>query len=261
MEFNLKPIGFMRSGKRLKFETLHQPDHDLDETNTIELLPKMNFEQALKDLGGFDRIWLVWCFDRNKGWKPQVMPPRGGKVKRGVFATRSPHRPNPIGLTVVKLLGIKGRKIIVGPVDLLDGTPILDIKPYIPEHDSFPESSIGWLGEALQEVRSGDYTVKLGALAERQAKWLRREWGVDFIQRARELLSIDPKPHRTRRISRTKSGFMIGCGAWRAYFSVRNKKVTIDKLAAGYPRRSLLSPGYTEIPDRDAQLAFSDKFE
>lgn len=100
--------------------------------------------EAFRDLAGFDRLWLVFVFDRSEGWKAEVRPPRGGG-KRSVLATRSPHRPNAIGLSAVQLVAVEGHGLRVRGVDLLDGTPILDIKPYVPYADAFPDSRAGWI--------------------------------------------------------------------------------------------------------------------
>jgi tRNA-Thr(GGU) m(6)t(6)A37 methyltransferase TsaA len=106
-ELTIQPIGFIRNGKSLKFNARHQPDESLPETNILELIKGDKYQKALLDLEGFDRIWLIWWFHRNKDWRPQVLPPRGPAQRRGVFSTRSPHRPNPLGITPVQLLGIK----------------------------------------------------------------------------------------------------------------------------------------------------------
>jgi tRNA-Thr(GGU) m(6)t(6)A37 methyltransferase TsaA len=100
--------------------------------------------EAFRDLAGFDRLWLLFVFHRSEGWKAQVRPPRGGG-KRSVLATRSPHRPNPIGLSAVELVAVEERALRVRGVDLLDGTPILDIKPYVPYADAFPHARAGWI--------------------------------------------------------------------------------------------------------------------
>jgi tRNA-Thr(GGU) m(6)t(6)A37 methyltransferase TsaA len=84
----------------------------------------------------------------NRGWNPTVIPPRGPKERRGVLATRAPHRPNSIGLSAIKLVGVKGRVLEIETLDMLDGTPVLDIKPYIPYADSLPDASHGWLDDA-----------------------------------------------------------------------------------------------------------------
>ncbi len=101
---------------------------------------------AFRDLAGFDRIWLVFAFDRSEGWKAEVRPPRGGP-KRSVLATRSPHRPNAIGLSAVRLVAVEPAALRVRGIDLLDGTPILDIKPYVPYADAFIDARAGWIDE------------------------------------------------------------------------------------------------------------------
>ncbi len=101
-------------------------------------------EAAFRDLAGFARIWLLFVFHRSQGWKAEVKPPRGGG-KRSVLATRSPHRPNALGLSAVELLGVEARGLRVSGIDLLDGTPILDIKPYVPYADAFPDAAAGWI--------------------------------------------------------------------------------------------------------------------
>ncbi|MGB3748353.1 MAG: tRNA (N6-threonylcarbamoyladenosine(37)-N6)-methyltransferase TrmO [Rhodanobacter sp.] len=110
---------------------------------------------AWRDLAGFERIWLLFAFHRSEGWKAEVRPPRGGG-KRSVLATRSPHRPNAIGLSAVELVAVEEGALRVRGVDLLDGTPILDIKPYVPYADAFPTARAGWIDaiDAAQGRRS-----------------------------------------------------------------------------------------------------------
>ena len=130
----------------------------------IEFLPGNNFEQALDDIEGMERLWLIYLFHRNQGWKPKVMPPRGDK-KRGLFATRSPHRPNSIGMSCVRLESREGRKLWVSEYDLLDRTPILDVKPYLPYADSFPDAKTGWL-EGLED---DEFEIEWSAESEASA--------------------------------------------------------------------------------------------
>lgn len=99
---------------------------------------------AFSGLAGFDRIWLVFVFHRSEGWKAEVRPPRGGG-KRSVLATRSPHRPNAIGLSAVELVAVEPTRLRVRGIDLLDGTPVVDIKPYVPYADAFPDAAAGWI--------------------------------------------------------------------------------------------------------------------
>ena len=225
----------------------------------LELLPDCDYEHALRDLAGFSRVWLLWWFHRNTGWRPQVLPPRGPAQRRGVFATRSPHRPNPLGLTPVQLIAVEGRRVILGPCDLVDGTPVFDIKPYIAAYDAFPDSRAGWIDEVDAVLNAPpQFTVLLAPLATTQAEWLRTHWQIDFLPRLLELLARDPTPHRTRRIRprRDTPHFEIGCGAWRAIFAVEGKAVNVLELEPGYPLRFLTDPKREGMPDAEAQLAF-----
>jgi tRNA-Thr(GGU) m(6)t(6)A37 methyltransferase TsaA len=113
----------------------------------IELDQKKVPSIALKDLEGFSRIWVLSFLHLNHHWNPTVCPPRGDRVRRGTLATRAPHRPNPIGLSALKLVRVEGHRIFVEGIDLLDGTPILDIKPYVPYCDAFPDAKAGYVDE------------------------------------------------------------------------------------------------------------------
>ena len=258
----IRSIGFLRSGKGVRFKTLHQPDEAASETNVLELTPAPGLREALRDLEGMERLWLIWWFHRAESWRPLVLPPRGPAQRRGVFATRSPHRPNPIGMTPARLLGVEGLRLLLGPCDLLEGTPILDIKPYVPAYDAFPDSAAGWIDtvEALQ-ARPPQYSVTWGPLAREQGEWLRSAWSVDFQQRLEEILGRDPRPHRTRRIRRLpEGGFEIGCGSWRAEFRVEGASVEVLRLKPSFPVRFLLEAWRDAVPDREAQSAFLERW-
>ncbi len=254
----LQPIGFIRTEKQVKFDARHQPAEDRPERNFLELVPGRDYALALRDLEGFSRVWLVWWFHRNKGWRPVVLPPRGPAKRRGVFATRSPYRPNPLGLTPVPLIAVEKGRLVLGPCDLVDGTPVFDIKPYIPAYDSFPDETSGWTAEVDAALAGPPaFGVALSPLATTQAEWLLEQWGVDYRARMVELLERDPSPHRTRRIRRRKDGRLeIGCGAWRGYFAVEENRVEVTALDAAYPLRFLNDPALDVLPDREAQLAF-----
>ena len=108
----------------------------------LEIVPQ--WEEALADLDGLTHIWVYFWIHRSKPAVPKVLPYRD-TVERGLFSTRAPARPNPIGVSCVKLLSVRGRFVHVTGLDILDGSPLLEIKPYIPEYDAFPEAKRGWL--------------------------------------------------------------------------------------------------------------------
>lgn len=148
--YTFRPIGFVRSPYARRVDAPHQStvvggtESGTPAEAVLEFVPELP-EEALRGLAGFDRIWLIFAFDRSDGWAPLVRPPRRAAGKQGVLATRSPHRPNALGLSAVELLAIDGRTLRLRGVDLLDGTPILDIKPYVPYADAFPEARAGWI--------------------------------------------------------------------------------------------------------------------
>jgi tRNA-Thr(GGU) m(6)t(6)A37 methyltransferase TsaA len=149
LPFVCQPIAFVRSPYARRIDAPHQPTvvEGTESGTTSEALIEFieGFPTAaFRDLAGFERIWLIFVFHRSEGWKAEVRPPRGGG-KRSVLATRSPHRPNAIGLSAVELAGVEEHALRVRGMDLLDGTPILDIKPYVPYADAFPASRAGWI--------------------------------------------------------------------------------------------------------------------
>jgi len=150
-QFSYQPIGILHSPYTRRIDAPHQgtvvegTESGQSAMATLKLAEWLD-EQVVQDLSGFERIWLIFAFHLSEGWKNVVKPPRGGP-KRGVLATRSPHRPNSIGLSAVELLSVEGRTLHLRGVDLLDGTPVLDIKPYVPYADAFPDARAGWIDE------------------------------------------------------------------------------------------------------------------
>ena len=145
----LPVIGRARTPWTRREDAPHQPSAAPDAVGSVEI--DEPYRAALADLDSFARIWLLFVFDRSRGWAPTVKPPRGGP-KRGVLATRAPNRPSPIGLTCVALTGVDRAAglVHVRGIDLLDGTPVLDIKPYVPNIDAWPDAGHGWLEPYLQ---------------------------------------------------------------------------------------------------------------
>lgn len=204
---------------------------------TIELHAGRGFEHALEDLGEWEYLWVLFVFHRNveeaRGWKPKVLPPRS-EAKRGVFATRSPHRPNPIGMSVVQLLGVDGLVVRVKNVDLLDGTPVLDLKPYVPYADAYPDARGGWL-EAKDPPR---FEIVWSAPAEEQAAWLASR-GADVKGEIARLLALGPQPHPYRRIRAVGDRLRLAFKEWRVLFRVDGVRVDIEAIATGYRPKQL----------------------
>ncbi len=150
----MRPIATIHTDFPTKFGIPRQGGLIEELTSTIVFEPAFRNPDALRGLEEFSHLWLIWQFSDalRDSWSPTVRPPRlGGNVKKGVFATRSPFRPNPIGLSVVKLMGMEqtaqGTVLHISGADLMDGTPIYDIKPYLPHIDAIPDASGGFAKE------------------------------------------------------------------------------------------------------------------
>lgn len=160
-ELHYRPIGVVRSPHSERYGTPRQAAVSADaarrpeQTARIELLTDVVSADALRDLEGFDYIWVVSHMHLNRGWNALVAPPRAPGRKRGLLATRAPHRPNPIALSAARLLSVRGAVIEVARLDLLDGTPVLDIKPYVPYADAFPDAQAGWVDELRDDPEDG----------------------------------------------------------------------------------------------------------
>ncbi len=257
----IEPIGILRSPYTDKYDAPRQPAVDGKRNESvITLYPHRNYEQALEDLAGFERVWIVSWFHRNAQWKPKVLPPRSGRTKRGVFATRSPHRPNPIGLSVCELVKIKGLRVYVRDVDLLDETPILDIKPYIPYADSFPDSRIGWLAEA--EANAQVFEIMLSDVALAQLDWLEAHSELNLRSVAFPVLRRDPFPYSSRRIVATEEGYCMAVKSWRIHFQIQENNVHIERIASGYSKEYVfVNPEGHELNDHSAHRGFYQLWE
>jgi tRNA-Thr(GGU) m(6)t(6)A37 methyltransferase TsaA len=149
-EIQMKPIGIIHSPFSDPKGMPIQPAAAAGVRGRIVLDPE--WEAGLKDLPGFSHLVLIYLFHRTRGTELLVKPFLDEEL-RGVFATRAPRRPNPIGLSVVKLIGIEGNLLEIEDVDVLDGTPLLDIKPFVPQFDSPGEVRVGWLTGKLDSVQ------------------------------------------------------------------------------------------------------------
>ncbi|MCR5088957.1 MAG: tRNA (N6-threonylcarbamoyladenosine(37)-N6)-methyltransferase TrmO [Oscillospiraceae bacterium] len=158
-ELSLRPIARIRTDFPSKFGIPRQAGLVEQLQGRIVFEPEFRIEEALRGIEDFSHLWLIWGFSENsaKDWSPTVRPPRlGGNRRMGVFATRSPFRPNSLGLSCVRLLSVRkeadcGTSLLVAGADMVDGTPIYDIKPYLPYADSVPEAVGGFAASAPEE--------------------------------------------------------------------------------------------------------------
>ena len=187
-EKRIEPIARIKTDFPGKFGIPRQSGIAGELEGIIEFEKDYADREAIRGIEEFTHLWLIWGFSENESWSPTVRPPRlGGNVRKGVFATRSPFRPNGLGLSCVRLLRVEDSgqgmpKLIVGAVDLMDGTPIYDIKPYIPYADSIPDASSGFApdpGKRLEVIIPEELEVRIPS--EKRAA-------------LRKVLSLDPRP-------------------------------------------------------------------
>lgn len=236
--FSLHPIAHFASNLIEKRDLPRQGSLAEGNRGAILFSSQSHFEQALEDLQGIERIWVLFWMHQAIGWNPKVRPPRMGK-KRGVFATRAPHRPNPIGLSCVRLLSVKGLRLEVESHDILDGSPILDIKPYLPYADSFPGSRIGWL-EEKEEILKMD--VSWSPFAQKQVEWIEARYALPLQEKIdARLIYFSPSSSSNRIRQLQESYYSLAYRTWRCLFhkEEQKKQMTILCLFSGYDRETL----------------------
>ncbi len=193
LNFTFEPIGFLKSGYPNKFGVPRQSGLVKKVYSELRLRSDLQPELSLQGLEGYSHIWLQFVFHLNNSAKfhAKIHPPRLGGESVGVFASRSPHRPNPIGLSVVELIEIKNDILILAGADLVDGTPILDIKPYLPQFENITEAKGGWMAK----VQSAKITVDFSTEAlEILQSWMVRSGRPELKEVIEELVQQDPRP-------------------------------------------------------------------
>ena len=229
-----RPIGIFHSDSLYTYDVPRQGAVAKENRGIITLDEGCGFESALSDLSGFSHIWLLYIFHKNNTWKPKVMPPRHADRKIGLFATRSPYRPNPIGMSAVRLLKIDGLNLHIANHDLLDGTPIIDIKPYLPFADSFPEATLGWTADNDDAIH-----VEFSQAAETQLKWLETHGAGCIRQFILTQLGYEPtNPKRHRLISET----ILAYRTWRVHFDFDGQNVLVKNISSAYSADELAAP-------------------
>lgn len=193
--FAFDAIGFIRSPYKQKFAIPRQPGLIAEACGELVLSPPYADDAIVRGIDSFSHLWLVFVFHETaeKGWSPLVRPPRlGGNAKKGVFATRATFRPNPIGLSVVKLEGVvrkNGQLILqISGLDLLDGTPILDIKPYLPYADAIPTADAGFADTAPHTAMTVSFSAQAAEFCQQQTAYPQLQLLIEKV------LKQDPRP-------------------------------------------------------------------
>ena len=224
MDITIHPIASMRSDFPTKFGIPRQSGLVEELRSTIVFEPEYRNPDTLRGIEGFSHLWLIWQFSEavRDNWSPTVRPPRlGGNTRMGVFATRSPFRPNNLGLSCVKLLGIEqtaneGTVLHVAGADLMDGTPIFDIKPYIPYSDAFPDALGGFTDTA------GDFLLDVVFPEELLCVLPERKRDA-----AKAVLSHDPRPSYQRKPGRV---YGLRFAGFDIRFTVEDQTLTVQAV-------------------------------
>lgn len=222
----MRAIAHVRSDFSSKFGVPRQSGLVPALAADVVFAPEFRNPDALRGLEGFSHLWLIWVFDRaaRAQWSPTVRPPRlGGNARLGVFATRSPFRPNPVGLSVVELAGIeetadRGPVLHIRGADLMDGTPVLDIKPYLPYADCIPEAAGGFAAVPAGETLEVEIPPELLERVPPE----RRE-------ALRGVLALDPRPRYQEDPDRV---YGFGFAGLEVRFSVAGKRLTVREIEA-----------------------------
>ncbi len=254
---HITPIGIFHGAATYKYDAPRQGVFD-GGTGTIKLTAGHNFETALRDLDGFERIWVLFLFDRNgDGWNPTTRPPVAvpGLKRVGVFASRAPYRPNPIGLSCVRLVAVRGRTLEIADADLLDGTPVLDVKPYIPAADAFPDAKAGWV-----DAQSADrWQVDASASFASDAEFVLANGGPDILATARLQLGTSPLDNSRKRVVRiSDAAGTLSLRMFRIDFTLdaAARTVTLTALRSGYTPEELAIPD-DPYADKSLHRAFT----
>lgn len=230
---SLTPIGVVRSPFRELADAPRQTAAARGIEARIELFTGRHLEDAIDDLAAWSHLWVIFWFDLAGGYRPKVQPPRSDR-KRGVLATRSPHRPNPLGLSVVRLDRVEGLVLHVRDVDMVDGTPVLDLKPYVAYADAVDAAGDGWLAP---DPAPG-WSVTWSALGATQLAFLASH-GVDLKEAVEERLRLGPQPHAYRRIRPRGDHAELALKAWRIDFRATERTIEVLRIRSGYRPKEL----------------------
>ncbi|MEM7645612.1 MAG: tRNA (N6-threonylcarbamoyladenosine(37)-N6)-methyltransferase TrmO [Pseudomonadota bacterium] len=241
----LQAIGYFHCSQKNPMESPRQGSLAEGSEGVIQIDSRLPVE-CLQDLNGFSHVWVIYLFHKNENWKPLVRPPRKPDPKRGVFATRSPYRPNPVGISCVELssVDLKKRQVGIKKHDLLDGTPILDIKPYLQYSDAMVGGREGW----LDEIQT--YKIDWSSSCRIRVEWLEKQLKIPLLGIINNQLETEPTNDTLKRVHFDQSleVWVLCYRTWRFHFQVSENTVTIKALKSGYSKNEL---GLEEDPYGD----------
>lgn len=257
IELSLKSIGVFESSQVEPYQAGRQPDQ-IGQRGRIRLHSGFNFEQALTDLGGCSHIWIIFGFHRNTNWKPLVQTPRSQR-KIGVFATRAPYRPNPLGLSLVRVIDIENLTIEVSENDILNGSPIYDIKPYHPESDVAEEASVAWLKEDLVEKND----LRFSPLIEAQLEFLESNGVPEIRPFILRQLEYDPTNSKKKRVEEKNGLYILAYRTWRIHFTHSENTVGLISVESAYRSDELTEDHVANLDaykDKKIHILFNKEF-
>lgn len=233
VQFSFKPIGILKSCYPDKFGVPRQSGLVKKAYSELQINPEFQPEFSLEGLAGYSHVWLQFVFHLNSSTRfhAKVHPPRLDGESIGLFATRSPHRPNPIGLSLVELIEVKKDTLVFAGADLVDGTPILDIKPYLPHIESKPGARGGW----AIEVRKDEIQVEFSDSAMQiLQKWIKKTGKSELAEVIADVLKQDPRPviykgyESQESPYRNKHAFRLYDGDIHFQFTSKNHVIVFD---------------------------------
>lgn len=263
MCMEITPIGTFFGDAVYKYDAPRQGRLFAGHPGRIVLNAGCNFEMALRDLDGFERIWVLFQFHENEGWRPTTRPPvpPKGKDRVGTFASRSPYRPNPIGLSCVRLLKIEGLTLYVDEADLLNESPIIDIKPYIPMADAFPDAKAGW----VEEQDGERWVVVASEKFAAQNQWIGENSSFDLFSFADVQLGHggfrEGAFDGTRRRLTLDEDAKTGVLAYRTFridfsYNENEKSVCLLQIRSGYRPEELVEGAEDKYGDKQLHRKF-----
>ncbi|HHX15286.1 MAG TPA: tRNA (N6-threonylcarbamoyladenosine(37)-N6)-methyltransferase TrmO [Fibrobacter sp.] len=256
-------IGVFNTNFSHKYDVPRQGVFFKGHPGIITLNRQCGYEQALRDLDGFDRIWLIFQFHQNQGWRPTARPPIPpvGQDRVGVFASRSPYRPNSLGLSCVRLLKVNGLEVHVDECDLLDETPILDIKPYIPKVDAFPEALAGWVDRQEPVL----WQVSSSPFFQMQSDWVLKHLLWDLQAFAQVQLGSNPFDDTRKRIKIQNPEVFEALLSYRTFrilfsYEANTKKIRLIRILSAYSEADLKIVEDRYV-DKEMHRRFNQEFD